>query len=146
MTSILVLLVSVFASLVPRVMAWGPLHQAFRFGATQLKMKKSDEGLEEYRALLEQSFVQSYHDEIDIGYFYDTLSLRADVGASLSSGNYDWTVEAMTACGDDCEECLIPEDLKILPDCEKDIDVMAFLGIQRAEPLQVTRSGTIDWD
>jgi hypothetical protein len=148
MTRILAILVSVLVSSTFRVEAWGPIRQAIRFGATRLKMK-TGENFDEYRALLEKSFVQSYEDDIDIGRFDGTLSLRAEVGASLitiEEVDDDWTLEAMAACGDDCEECLIPDDLKVLLDWEKDIDVMAFLGIQRAEPLRATRSINVDWD
>jgi hypothetical protein len=37
-------------------------------------------------------------------------------------------------CGDECEQCPIPDDFKNDSD---DIDVMAFLGIRRAVPLLV---------
>jgi hypothetical protein len=47
-------------------------------------------------------------------------------------------------CGEDCDECLIPEEYKIVAN-EEAVDVMAFLGIRRAEPLQVTRLA-LDWD
>jgi hypothetical protein len=109
---------------------------------------QTGENFDEYRAQLEKSFVQSYEDDIDIGRYDGTLSLRAEVGSSLITDveDDDWTLEAMAACGDDYEECLIPEDLKILRDWEKDIDIMAFLGIQRAEPLLAKRSTRLDWD
>lgn len=46
-------------------------------------------------------------------------------------------------CGDDCDEqCEIPEDYKRFADKDIKVDVMAFLGIKRAEPLRVQR----DWD
>ena len=148
MTRILVLLALLLVLSTSRVVAWGPINQAIRFGVSQLKMK-AGENLDEYRAQLEKSFVQSYEDDIYIGRYDGTLSLRAEVGASLilaDEEDDDWTLEAMTACGDDCEECLIPDELKVLLDWEKDIDVMAFLGIQRAEPLRAKRSINLDWD
>jgi hypothetical protein len=44
------------------------------------------------------------------------------------------------ACGEDLDEqCDIPAEFKV---AEPKVDVMAFLGIRRAEPLQVQR----DWD
>jgi hypothetical protein len=47
-------------------------------------------------------------------------------------------------CGEDCESCLIPEEYKIVAKDEA-VDVMAFLGIRRAEPLQVARVA-LDWE
>ena len=46
----------------------------------------------------------------------------------------DWRLE-LSCQGDECEECLIPEEFKN-KEHEK-IDVMAFLGIRRAAPIQV---------
>jgi hypothetical protein len=47
-------------------------------------------------------------------------------------------------CGEDCDECLIPEEYKIVAN-EEAVDVMAFLGIRRADPLLVTRAAR-DWE
>lgn len=47
-------------------------------------------------------------------------------------------------CGEDCEECLIPEEYKLVSS-EEAIDVMAFLGIRRAEPLQASRPSR-EWE
>mmetsp|Transcript_1585 Transcript_1585/g.2550 ORF Transcript_1585/g.2550 Transcript_1585/m.2550 type:complete len:215 (+) Transcript_1585:70-714(+) len=44
-------------------------------------------------------------------------------------------------CGDDSEQCDIPEHYKEFKGAPK-VDVMSFLGIKRAEPIQVQR----DWD
>ena len=44
--------------------------------------------------------------------------------------------------GDDGDDCLIPEEFK--RDREEKIDVMAFLGIRRAEPLRVDHESH-DW-
>jgi hypothetical protein len=145
MTRVLFLL-SLLASSAPTVVAWGPLHQAIRFGVMQLQMKSDDVGLDEYRMQLEQSYVHSYEDDFNIQQFEDIPSLRKEVKASLNTNANAWTLEAMAACGDDCEECLIPDDLKILPDAQKGIDVMAFLGIQRAEPLRAWGTSNMDWD
>ena len=112
----------------------------------QLQMKSDDVGLDEYRMQLEQSYVHSYEDDFNIQQFEDIPSLRKEVKASLNTNANAWTLEAMAACGDDCEECLIPDDLKILPDAQKGIDVMAFLGIQRAEPLRAWGTSNMDWD
>ncbi|CAB9506713.1 expressed unknown protein [Seminavis robusta] len=48
--------------------------------------------------------------------------------------------------GDECdsaEECQIPDAFKVLPD-ESAVDVMAFLGIKRAEPLR-PKTNAGDW-
>ena len=47
-----------------------------------------------------------------------------------------------TCVGDDCEECLIPDDFKAQPGSIEPVDVMDFLGIRRAEPLRKYR----DWE
>jgi hypothetical protein len=129
--------------------AWGLLHQAFRLGATQLRMAPDDANVNSYRAQLERTYSASelYLDEggfFDMRHFEDSDFVRKEVIHSINNSNHDdndgWTAEAMEACGDDCEECLIPEDLKIIPD--NSINVMAFLGIRRAEPLKKK----MDWD
>ena len=51
-------------------------------------------------------------------------------------------------CDGECaeEQCEIPDDFKILPDSQP-VDVMAFLGIRRAEPLRVEKKGEWQaWD
>ncbi|KAL7514173.1 hypothetical protein ACHAXN_013275 [Cyclotella atomus] len=46
-------------------------------------------------------------------------------------------------CGEECDEqCEIPEYYKRFANKDAKVDVMAFLGIKRAEPLRVQR----DWD
>lgn len=48
-------------------------------------------------------------------------------------------------CGDECDQCDIPEEYKEVTSTKGEtpkVDVMAFLGIRRAEPLRVSR----DWD
>lgn len=46
-------------------------------------------------------------------------------------------------CGGDCEQCEIPEDFRVTANGDlPEVDVLAFLGIRRAEPLQVRQ----DWD
>lgn len=51
---------------------------------------------------------------------------------------------AFAACGEDCEECAIPEEYKQI---ENPVDVMAYLGIRRAEPIRATVHRTAgDWE
>lgn len=45
------------------------------------------------------------------------------------------------SCGDDFDQCDIPEEYKV---AAPKVDVMSFLGIRRAEPLQV--NSLRDWD
>jgi hypothetical protein len=47
-------------------------------------------------------------------------------------------------CGEDCMECAIPDEFKAAAQ-KSTIDVMAFLGIHRAAPLQVSRPDG-EWD
>lgn len=44
-----------------------------------------------------------------------------------------------TCLGESCDQCDIPEEYKV---AAPKVDVMSFLGIRRAQPLQVSR----DWD
>eukprot|EP00545_Synedropsis_sp_CCMP1620_P014618 CAMPEP_0119012868 /NCGR_PEP_ID=MMETSP1176-20130426/7670_1 /TAXON_ID=265551 /ORGANISM="Synedropsis recta cf, Strain CCMP1620" /LENGTH=148 /DNA_ID=CAMNT_0006965903 /DNA_START=27 /DNA_END=473 /DNA_ORIENTATION=- len=131
--------------LVQSTTAWGPLaRQAFRFRSTQLRMASSDDdssSIDSYRAQLERTYLDE--DGFDMRHFEDSDFVRKEVIDSITSHekSHDfWTAEAMAACGDDCEECLLPDDFKIIPD--DSINVMAFLGIQRAEPIQKRA----DWD
>lgn len=58
-----------------------------------------------------------------------------------------WDSSALEACGEDCDECEIPEELKLLSDTQQ-LDVMTFLGIQRAKPLNViwNRDSGAGWE
>jgi hypothetical protein len=114
-------------------------------------MKGSAGSFDEYRAQLERTYIASYHDDVEIHRADGSLAFREDFGDTLSrvfddNDNDDWTFESMAACGDDCEECVIPENFKVLLDCEKEIDVMALLGIKRAQPLKVDSSRNNDWN
>jgi hypothetical protein len=55
--------------------------------------------------------------------------------------------DILAACGDDCVECAIPEEYKRIAS-ENPIDVMAFLGIRRAEPIRVAGNhhSAGDWE
>ena len=97
--------------------------------------------IEQYRSRLETTYV-TYSEESD-GIFdfiqqeKDDKSGKAVDPALSQSLSADW----FEPCGDDCEECEIPDDMKILPDSQQ-VDVMKFLGIHRAEPLRKKQ----DWD
>mmetsp|Transcript_18410 Transcript_18410/g.29673 ORF Transcript_18410/g.29673 Transcript_18410/m.29673 type:complete len:176 (+) Transcript_18410:135-662(+) len=64
---------------------------------------------------------------------FSHLQEQADL---LASEAFDWNLaETGDDCGEDCEECLIPEDWKMAPAMMESFDVMEFLGITRAKPL-----------
>jgi hypothetical protein len=59
-----------------------------------------------------------------------------------------WAISSVEACGEDCDECEIPKELKQLSDTKK-VDIMAFLGIYVAQPLEVVtrqNSKSLDWE
>lgn len=60
--------------------------------------------------------------------------------------SFDFDVD--NCVGDQCslddEECEIPEEFKLLPNTNT-VNVMDFLGIQRAEPLKAHQTTTDDW-
>jgi hypothetical protein len=53
--------------------------------------------------------------------------------------------EDYLSCGEDCMECPIPEEYKEIA-AENKIDVMAFLGLRRAEPIRVDRHLQGEWE
>ena len=61
------------------------------------------------------------------------LTDRADELAIEAFTSYE--LEADT-CGEDCEDCAIPDDWKYSVELQDQVDVMQFLGIRRAEPLR----------
>jgi hypothetical protein len=127
------------------VVAWGPMHQAFRNGISHLTMKMRDEGMDLIRLKLERSFYRELDESMESEHTEEWEFNRDSEGGSYGMSN-EWTLEAVSACGDDCEECLIPEDFKIIPNSQKDLDVLSFLGIRRVEPLNAKRSLLRDWD
>lgn len=88
--------------------------------------------LDAFRANLEETFLSNDG-------FTEILkeNAREDLidylGRSTSDDN--WTYEEINACGEECEECLIPDNFKVLQDVDQSIDVLDFLGIKRAKPL-----------
>jgi hypothetical protein len=50
---------------------------------------------------------------------------------------YESSIATDEDCGADCESCLIPEEFKRFPN-DQEFDVMAYLGIKRAKPVQAT--------
>uniref|UniRef100_A0A7S2R1D0 Uncharacterized protein n=1 Tax=Eucampia antarctica TaxID=49252 RepID=A0A7S2R1D0_9STRA len=66
----------------------------------------------------------------------DNQATTTSVTSSISNFG-DW-VDASPCRGEECEQCEIPDEFK-LPDTLSPVDVMAILGIQRAEPIRLNR-------
>lgn len=103
-----------------------------RILSSRLRLSKdggafSNEEIHNFREQLEQSFSEQ-------------VGLDEDDYLPYDSSEYGFDV---VVCDGDCEQCEIPEDLKILPNVQPQ-DVMRFLGISRAEPLRVERER--DWE
>jgi hypothetical protein len=132
--------------LLASVSAWGSRFDAIKASRTVLRAKENgpDEDallIEQYRSRLESTYV-TYSKKS--GGIYDFIQQEKDdksgkaVDPALPlSLNADW----FEPCVEDCEECEIPDDMKLLPDSQQ-VDVMKFLGIHRAEPLRKKQ----DWD
>mmetsp|Transcript_42655 Transcript_42655/g.62460 ORF Transcript_42655/g.62460 Transcript_42655/m.62460 type:complete len:172 (+) Transcript_42655:76-591(+) len=90
-----------------------------------------DPEVQAYRANLENSYNRlDYFDECGVDEDEQSADLRSRPG--VTDENYAWN----EVCGEECElQCEIPEDFKLSGD--QSVDVMAFLGISRAEPLIV---------
>lgn len=92
-----------------------------------------------------QAFLSNKEDDEDD---YEQTPIRSALDYLF---NFDTTVEddeGIYLCeGGDCdlgEECLIPDTFKIVCDEESPVDVMAFLGIERAAPLKA-RKAAEEW-
>lgn len=119
--------------------AWGPvLHKGD--SSTVLRLSRDDDHeveLSAYRAHLEDTFLSVRPLSID---FFAEAPHRLEEEFALDGvGGFDWVESAFSTCGEDCEECEIPEAWKKIPEGEE-IDVMGFLGIRRAEPIRVKRT------
>lgn len=130
----------------------GPLHlpSAHAIMSLYARIRESDEGedepvVEAARKTLEKAYKKIDHFEA----LMDDdaiLFLRArEEGTSVVSDDFLTSsagiqiglwAEELEVCTnrEDCEQCEIPEDFK-LPPTSQSLDVMSFLGIQRAKPL-----------
>uniref|UniRef100_A0A7S2UAN1 Uncharacterized protein n=1 Tax=Attheya septentrionalis TaxID=420275 RepID=A0A7S2UAN1_9STRA len=106
--------------------------------------------IQAYRANLESSYTSS--EQID-ELMEESNSLINEERTQLhesfmttpaSAYSSDWFDGEGLPCGDECEQCEIPDDFKDSTGFEP-VDVMAFLGIRRAEPLRVERNQP-DWE
>lgn len=128
-TALTLLLVSSFCV---SINAWGTAFDTLRVG-----YRRSSTALQGRRDLDDDASWQSSLDnleEMEIplafggGVFLWDESLSDDVQA------FDWALETSSCNGDECEECLIPDEFKKTE--SEAVDVLAFLGIRRAAPLQ----------
>jgi hypothetical protein len=87
--------------------------------------------IEAYRSKLQNRY-DPYH-----GGHLDEMAFVREKADNLATDFFAETFDVYPEepCGDDCEECAIPEDWKTLSGSADQIDVMQFLGIRRAEPL-----------
>jgi hypothetical protein len=86
---------------------------------------------EAYRARLEETFAR------DVQKFPQLV--EEDEESEIPA----WALPMVEACGEDCDECVIPEEMRGLYD-NSELDVFGFLGIKRAEPLRV--NSLRDWE
>ena len=74
---------------------------------------------------------------------FDSLQEQAAV---LASETFEESLIVDDFCGEDCDECEIPEDWKVLSGPVAANDVMAFLGITRAKPLSIATLSIRTWE
>ena len=135
------------------VWAWGPRLDTLKRGYDRGSILRAsgqdydpDEFIliQQYRSKLQKTFVSSYE---DTGFLGDLLrqdgfeNTESLIDSLLQPPQNDQD-EELDVCGEDCEDCEIPDDFKVLPGSKQRIDVMEFLGIRRAEPLRIHR----DWE
>lgn len=91
------------------------------------------ESLEDFGLTYQQSFDGTF----------TFLQEQADILALEAFEDY---LDVDDFCGEDCDDCEIPEDWKILSGPVATVDVMAFLGISRAKPLTVPTLSIHAWE
>jgi hypothetical protein len=127
----------------PVVRAWGPGFEPMKGGCSRgAPLHARDDSreheesfvIETYRSKLHNIF-GTHHEES-----HDTFAFVRERADELASEAFaeGFGADFTEPCGEDCEECLIPEHWKTT----SDVDVLDFLGIRRAEPLR----RNADWD
>ena len=129
-------------------LAWGRAFEPVRLRDGALKMTKASErGEDEDEIKMIRSL--DFSQIPSVGYTSRDAFLGRPHGMSpflwddhviedLHSLEFDMD---LTCSGDECDECPIPDDLRMSK--EDPSDVLDFLGIRRAEPLRVVRDH--DW-
>jgi hypothetical protein len=129
--------------------AWGPIFEPLKGGYGMGTARKAADRDYEDWDWMEQTHTLHYEDT-DTQVDGEPLRSRIFISQPLLwepstlDDIYPTFNDLEAPCGEDCDECLIPEEYKIVAS-EEAVDVMAFLGIRRAEPLQVTRPA-LDWE
>lgn len=144
------------------VLSWGPQFEPLRKGHQRfsiLEAKKNndhDEDLVNFRQLLERSFSTFDGDSDDpISAFVreegeldnDDVSVKRALDRMYVSDSSSAEAVDSPCDGEYCDidgECAIPESFKIVPGKDA-VDVMAFLGIRRAEPIRVGEGNSGEW-
>lgn len=86
-------------------------------------------------------FSLSYREDFD-----GTFTFLREQADALALEAFDESLELDDVCGDDCDECEIPEDWKLLSGPIAADQVMDFLGIARAKPLIVPSFSIHVWE
>jgi len=150
-----ILLLLLLLDLLVPAEAWGGLFEPKKGGyhlETLLKMVEGDHDdgvVESSPTFLEESYLLNFEEQeehVDGERLRDGLFLSEpflwDASHFEDTALQGWEDPCGISC--DEEECAIPEDYKVAA-AESDIDVMDFLGIHRAEPLQVNLQGG-EWE
>jgi hypothetical protein len=125
-------------------MGWGTVFDTFRVGygtstALRLRSSDTDDDFDSQNRLgsLEKAYGSldaDFHEEILVrGAVYGGEPVLWDASLFGDDSSFDFEFP----CGEDCDDCLIPEEYKI--DARENIDVMAFLGIRRADSIEAKR-------
>ena len=146
-------LVVLFVLLSLRVVdGWGPIFEPLKggwnMGRTALRALQSSHEEDDRRERLQQrrnnlqpsTFI---YDDVD---FHQILNHRASAADdSIVQWEMDQFIVDDECFGDECEqECSIPDEYKTLEG--EALDVMAYLGIKRAEPLRVKEGYDSAWE
>eukprot|EP00547_Thalassionema_nitzschioides_P002794 CAMPEP_0194224598 /NCGR_PEP_ID=MMETSP0156-20130528/37885_1 /TAXON_ID=33649 /ORGANISM="Thalassionema nitzschioides, Strain L26-B" /LENGTH=133 /DNA_ID=CAMNT_0038956241 /DNA_START=22 /DNA_END=423 /DNA_ORIENTATION=+ len=113
------------------VLGWGSPRNTFKVGTALMGMEYDD--LDAFRANLELTF-QSNQGLPEIFQENVREDLVDYIGRTASEDV--WSFDDISSCGEECEECLIPDHFKASQDVDQIIDVLDFLGIKRAKPLR----------
>jgi hypothetical protein len=146
----------VLSTTASQVSAWGggryEATHRMGYSLTILTACKDEES--RFRAEIERTFTlrdQEDWDFIGDPQFEETLFVDQTYEVAENSflyaaanGALNDVLDIENVCGADCEECPIPEEYKVLP-WDLKVDVMKFLGIERAKPLRVERNEQ-DWE
>lgn len=132
-----------FASLIFTAESWGP--KVLRVTHRSLSASSSSEGSERENALVPEDtslvFGTSWTQPIHSHEWLQELMFMPDSLRDFAGGFQDLFVAASDEAseymciGEDCEECAIPESYKVAA-AQSDINVVEYLGIQRAQPLR----------